>query len=77
MADINTYVHRRHGWEKRMEDLIIDIMEEKTEKGLLLLINTGPLVDEFLSVLRSVDKARVSDKCVLVAPIGGYPENND
>ena len=51
---------RRAAYERQIEDVLIDISNEKTVNGLSMLINVMPVAAAFRALLDRVEEARLS-----------------
>lgn len=58
------YEQRRLSWERRIEDVIIEIINEKSERGLRMILNPTPVIQEFKKLLSDVDVLRKSQTAV-------------
>jgi hypothetical protein len=57
-------------WEKKIEDVIIGIMQEPDERGVAIVVNSAPIVSEFNNAIARLRTARKQHRYV-VAPLSG------
>jgi len=67
-----TYEERRASWEKRMEDILTEIVSEKSIHGLRIGVNVIPVLNEFNRCLSDLETSRSADKYVIL-PSLQYP----
>jgi len=57
-----SYEERRNRWGRTVEDVLIEIMQEKTEQGLYFMTDSTPVIRTFDKLLAEVDSGRRSHK---------------
>ena len=62
---MSDFESRRQDWEKRMEDVIVEIVSEKDENGLMFSVDVMPAVREFNNLISKVVSARKAHKYLL------------
>ena len=72
----NDFSEKRHHLERKFEDLLIEIIEVTTPKGLPILVNELPVIEEFKAMIDSVERSYLSDK-VMMIPSPGAKYNED
>ena len=65
-----TYEERRRSWEKRVEDVLVEITREKTVEGLCFVADVMPTVREFNHLLADVETQRTARKYMISIPEG-------
>ena len=47
----------KRGWERRIEDVLIEMTQQKTEAGIAILVDINPIAAEFCRALNTIQKA--------------------
>ncbi len=72
----NDFSVKRYELERTFEELLIEIIEVTTPKGLHILVDQLPLIKEFNAMIDSVERSYLSDKVMLI-PNPGVEGLND
>jgi hypothetical protein len=57
---------KRKDWQARMESIVIEMMQERTDNGLPLLVSVDPILEAFLRVLSQMEQGRKSETAMLI-----------
>jgi len=60
MNELQRYEDRRRDWEKRIEDVLIEISQETDENGVRLCVDSNPAILALNHLLADVDAMRKS-----------------
>ena len=66
MSDETSFDDRVSGWERRFEDIVCEMVMEKTDSGVPVMFNPNAMIESFIDAVSRLRKARNSDKIILV-----------
>ena len=72
----NDFSEKRNQLERKFEELLIDIIQITTPKGLSILVDEIPVIKEFNVMIDSVQRSYLSDKVVMISSPGAK-DNED
>lgn len=61
----STFEERRQDWERRIEDILVEVHQEKNDQGIPFGINVSPVVEEFTRLMTFIENARTSSVLIL------------
>ena len=66
---MGNYLERKIEWERTIEDILVEMVGEKSGAGLAIRVNVNSIAEAFLAAIKQIDRAKESKKsdvCVLI-----------